>query len=167
MSEEEQTILTFLSTNELIEDSYPWASSHNLDHTKVVGAIKSLSVDDYVRGHDLSMSYYTLTELGSSVLENGSPENAVFVVIQQAGRLNLSQLSEQVGSDTAKIGMANCMKSRWIKKDGNDLIPNVETVVDIVQNQLRDLIVKEDNVDVLDDKVRFFATLLVIAKRMV
>jgi phenylalanyl-tRNA synthetase alpha chain len=154
MSEEEQAILTFLTKNELIEDSYPWASSHNLDHKKVVGAIKSLNVDDYVRGHDLSMSYYTLTELGNSVLENGSPEYAVFVAIQKAGRLNLSQLSEQVGGDTAKIGMANCMKSRWIKKDGSDLILNVESVTDVVQNQLRDLIAKEGNIDVLDDTVR-------------
>ena len=150
---EEQAILSYLATNELIEDSYPWATANELDHKKVVGAIKSLSVDDYVRGEDLSLSYYTLTEQGAAVVESGSPEYVVFLAILQSGKLNLGELSEKVGGEVAKLGMANCMKNKWIKKDGADLLAMVESADDIVQGQLKDLVQKEGNLNAIDDKV--------------
>lgn len=150
---EEQAILSYLATNELIEDSYPWSTAKELDHKKVVGAIKSLSVDDYVRGEDLSLSFYTLTEQGETVVESGSPEYAVFLAIVQAGKLNLGELSDKVGSEVAKLGMANCMKNKWIKKDGADLLPMVDSADDVVQGQLKDLVQKEGNLNAVDDKL--------------
>ncbi|KAI2490540.1 hypothetical protein MHU86_24018 [Fragilaria crotonensis] len=127
--------------------------TNELDHKKVVGAIKSLIADDYIQCEDLSTSFYELTDQGTAVVETGSPEYAVYVAIQEAGKLSLGDLSEKVGAEVAKIGMANCMKSRWIKKDGADLVPMAESVDDVVQGQLKDLLAKEGNPDAIDDKV--------------
>ena len=150
---EEEAILTYLATNEFIDDSYPWSAANELDHKKVVGAIKSLIADDYIRCEDLSKSYYALTDQGTAIAESGSPEYAVYVAIQESGKLSLGDLAEKVGAEVAKIGMANCMKSRWIKKDGADLVPMAESVDDVVQSQLKDLVEKEGNLDAIDDKV--------------
>ena len=152
---EEETILSYLATNDLIEDSYPWSVANQFDHKKVVGAIKSLWADDYIRLEDLSRSYYALTDQGTTVLENGSPEYVVYQSIQGAGKMSLEGLTGEIGADAAKIGMANCMKNKWIKKDGADLVPAAapESVVDVVRLQLVDLIEKEGNLDALDEKV--------------
>lgn len=150
---EEEAILTHLATNDFIDDSFPWSAANELDHKKVVGAIKSLIADDYIQCEDLSTSFFELTDQGTAVVETGSPEYAVYVAIQEAGKLSLGDLSEKVGAEVAKIGMANCMKSRWIKKDGADLVPMAESVDDVVQGQLKDLLAKEGHLDAVDDKV--------------
>lgn len=150
---EEEAILTHLATNDFIDDSFPWSAANELDHKKVVGAVKSLIADDYIQCEDLSTSFYELTDQGTAVVETGSPEYAVFKAIQEAGKLSLGDLNEKVGAEVAKIGMANCMKSRWIKKDGADLVPMAESVDDVVQGQLKDLLAKEGNLDAIDDKV--------------
>jgi phenylalanyl-tRNA synthetase alpha chain len=151
---EEQTILAFLDTHGLIEDTFPWSESNGFDHLKVVGAIKSLLVDEYVVAEDLSASFYTLTSQGQEVLEKGSQEYQVLAALREAGKLSLSDLDAKVGGDVSKIGMANCMKNKWIKKDGGDLVPIVEgDVEDTVQKLLLDVQAKQGNVDLLDDKV--------------
>jgi phenylalanyl-tRNA synthetase alpha chain len=150
---EEQAILTYLSSNETIDDTSPWSTEQNLDHKKVVGTIKSLMVDGYVASTDLSLSYYTLTEQGTEVVQNGSQDYLVFIAVQQAGKLSLADLATKVGADVSKIGMANCMKNRWIKKDGGDLVPLFESVEDVVRGQLQRLGDANGNPDTIDDKV--------------
>lgn len=139
MGDEEKLILSYLNENEVIEDTLPWSDGLKLDHKKVVGSVKSLSVDQYVLTENLSRSFFQLTEIGSEVVKNGSQEYLSFLAIREAGKLSIEDLQTKVGKDVAKVGMGNCMKNKWIKKDGSDLVPAVESPEDIVQKQLMSL----------------------------
>ncbi|KAL3909172.1 MAG: hypothetical protein SGILL_008192 [Bacillariaceae sp.] len=154
--ESETAILKFLSTSPetVIEDTYPWAESNKLDHKKVVGAIKSLLPDQYVAVEDLQTSSYTLTADGQSILENGSQEIMVLKALNEAGKFSIPDLQAKVGKDVAKIGMGNCMKAKWIKKDGGDLVPlkKDDEVQDTVQVQLQSLKDANFSPDALSDK---------------
>lgn len=154
----ENAILTFLSSSPdaVIPDTHPWATSNNLDHLKVVGAIKSLLVEQYVAAEDLKVSFYTLSEEGEGILANGSQEMIVLKALNETGKLSMGDLQAKVGKDIAKIGMGNCMKSKWIKKDGGDLVPTktVEEVEDTVQKLLLGLKAADFKPDAIDDKVR-------------
>ena len=139
----ETAILTYLasSAEAVIEDTFPWSEEKKLDHTAVVGAIKSLLTDEYVKAENLSASFYSLTDEGKSILENGSQEMVVLKTLNEAGKLALPDLQSKVGKDVAKIGMGNCMKKKWVKKDGADLVPLVKAddVEDEVQAALKKL----------------------------
>ena len=154
----EDAILTFLSTSPdaVIPDTHPWAASNNLDHAKVVGAIKSLLVEEYVAVEDLKTSFYSLTKEGESIVANGSQEFLVLKALNEAGKLSMPDLQAKVGKDVAKIGMGNCMKAKWIKKDGGDLVPlkKDDEVEDSVQKILLDLKAAGFKPDAVPDKVR-------------
>lgn len=124
----ESAILTFLSTggpDAVINDTYPWAADNKLDHLAVVGAVKSLHAEDYVATVDLATSFYTLTKEAETILKNGSQEMLVLKALEKAagGKLSMPDLQAAVGKDIAKIGMGNCMKNKWVKKEGADLVP--------------------------------------------
>lgn len=152
----EDAILTFLSTSPdaVIPDTHPWAASNNLDHAKVVGAIKSLLVEEYVAVEDLKTSFYSLTKEGESIVANGSQEFLVLKALNEAGKLSMPDLQAKVGKDVAKIGMGNCMKAKWIKKDGGDLVPlkKDDEVEDSVQKILLDLKAAGFKPDAVTDK---------------
>ena len=157
MEDCESAILTFLSSAEdaCIEDTYPWAIEHKLDPLAVVGAVNSLLTEGYVASSDLATSFFTVTEEGKTVLKNGTQEMMVLKAIVAAGKLSMPDLQAAVGKDAAKIGMGNCMKSKWIKKDGADLVPLVkaEEVEDTVQQYLQALVDGGYATDAIDDKV--------------
>eukprot|EP00529_Nitzschia_sp_RCC80_P018993 CAMPEP_0113478156 /NCGR_PEP_ID=MMETSP0014_2-20120614/20595_1 /TAXON_ID=2857 /ORGANISM="Nitzschia sp." /LENGTH=505 /DNA_ID=CAMNT_0000371307 /DNA_START=47 /DNA_END=1564 /DNA_ORIENTATION=- /assembly_acc=CAM_ASM_000159 len=157
MAESSETaILTFLSTSPetVIEDTFPWAGSSGLDHTAVVGAIKSLLADQYVAVENLEESFYTLTDEGQSILSDGSQEFLVLKALTESGGLSMPDLQAKVGKDVAKIGMGNCMKAKWMKKDGANLVPLKQTseVEDTVQKILLDLKDAGFGSDKLSDK---------------
>jgi PheRS DNA binding domain 3 len=147
-----------------IEDTFPWSVQRNLNHVSVVGAIKSLLADAYVRVEDLSSQFYTLEEEGAAILEGGSQESRVFGAIRSApdGRMTLEALQQRFASepDVVKIGMGNCMRLKWIQKDPADgsLRAAVESVEDRVQRQLLELRDKDFALTALDDKVRCSVT---------
>jgi phenylalanyl-tRNA synthetase alpha chain len=153
----EAAILTYLSSSPdaVIEDTFPWSEASNLDHAAVIGAIKSLLADEYVAVDNLSTSFYTLTKEGTSILENGAQEIIVLKALEEAGKLSLPDLQAKVGKDIAKIGMGNCMKLKWVKKDGGDLVPlkKLEEVEDEVQKALKALADAKFSADALSDKV--------------
>jgi len=155
----ETAILTFLasSPDAVIEDTFPWSKEANLDHTAVVGAIKSLLADEYVEASNLSASFYSLTSEGQSILENGSQEILVLKALNETGKLSLPDLQAKVGNDVAKIGMGNCMKKKWVKKDGADLVPlkKDDEVEDEVQGLLKKLAQANFSESGISDKVRF------------
>jgi phenylalanyl-tRNA synthetase alpha chain len=155
----EAAILKHLSTSEdaAIEDTFPWSEAQKLDHTAVVGAIKSLLPDQYVVAANLSTSFYTLSAEGESILANGSQEVIVLKALEEAGKLSLPDLQTKVGKDIAKIGMGNCMKKKWVKKDGGDLVPlkKVEEVGDEVKDLLQKVVDGKFSVDAITDKVGY------------
>lgn len=155
----ESAILTHLasSPDAVIEDTYPWSEGNSLDHLVVIGAIKSLLADDYISTEDLSTSFYVLEKEAEEILANGSQEIIVLKALEAAGKLSVSDLQKNVGQDVAKIGMGNCMKNKWVKKDGGDLVPikKAAEVKDETQESLKALKDAKFALDAIDDKVRF------------
>jgi len=177
VEDSEAAILTFLSSSPdaTIDDTYPWATSNNFDHAKVVGAIKSLMVEQYVAAEDLKKTFYSLTEEGESVVANGSQEILVLKALNEAGKLSMGDLQSKVGKNVAKIGMGNCMKAKWIKKDGGDLVPlkKNDEVEDAVQKLLLDLKAADFKTDAISEKTakdlkkRKFITLVTLKSHKV
>jgi len=152
----EAAVLTFLSSSPeaVITDTYPWSASNKFDHAAVVGAIKSLLVDQYVTAENLETSFYTLTKEGESILFDGSQEMLVLKALNEAGKLSIADLQSKVGKNVAKIGMGNCMKAKWVKKDGLELVPlkKDDEVEDTVQKILQALKETGFRPDALSDK---------------
>jgi len=156
----EEAILAHLAKAEdaKIDDTFPWSEATSLDHLSVVGALKSLEADAFVVTEPLSSSFYSLSKEGEGILANGSQEILVLKALEGAGKLSLPDLQKAVGKDVAKIGMGNCMKNKWIKKDGGDLVPtkSCADVQDEVQDMLKSLSDAKFDPESLDKKVRLF-----------
>lgn len=144
------------SPDAVIEDTYPWAESKNVPHDAVIGAVKSLLADQYVATSDIVTSFYTISKEAQWILENGSQEVLVLKALVEKGKLSMPDLQAGVGKDVAKIGMGNCMKNKWVKKDGADLVPlkALDEVEDQVQKQLQALVDGNCAEDAIDSKVR-------------
>ena len=145
MSSVEAAILTHLasSPDATIENTLVWSESSNLEHKAVVGAIKSLQTDAYVTATDLTKSYYDLSSEAKDILSNGSQEIIVLKALCEAGDAGISMpdLQTKVGKNVCKIGMGNCMKNKWAKKDGGNLVATkaLDDVADEVQAALKAL----------------------------
>ena len=163
MAEVETAILAHLaaSPEACIEDTLPWSEDSKLNHKAVVGAVKSLAGDAYVSASDLTHSFYNLSKEANDIVANGSQEMLVLRALSEAGEVGLSipDLQTKVGKSVSKIGMGNCMKNKWAKKDkgSGNLVAAVDTadVADEAQVSLKALVDANgdgDKVD-LDNKV--------------
>jgi len=67
----------------------------------------------------------------------------------------MPDLQTKVGKAVCKIGMGNCMKNKWAKKDGNKIISLKVTgeVTDMIQSQLKSLQQAEGVPETLDAKI--------------
>lgn len=140
----EEAILLHLSSEDAsIEDTFTWSASKNLDHNAVVGSVKSLSVDAYVTLTELTSSFFTLSKEAADVVANGSQEIRVLAALVEAGAegMTMPDLQAKVGKNVCKIGMGNCMKNKWAKKDGAKLVATkaMDDVTDETQSQLKAL----------------------------
>lgn len=87
-------------------DSIALASKLNVDHQKLVGAIKSLeSLGDVIKTEIVSQKCFELTKEGNEVAANGSHEAVTFKAIPEEGKgIPQSDLMKAVGSGWAKVG---------------------------------------------------------------
>lgn len=123
----EHILLTYFSKSKdaVIEDTFTWSEETKLDHTAVVGTVKSLLVEAYIAAEEVITTFYTLTKDAEDVIANGSQEMRVFQAIlrSDAGGMTMPDLQTAVGKNVCKVGMGNCMKNKWVKKDGAKLVP--------------------------------------------
>lgn len=116
----EQAVLTAIAKDGLIADTWELATQLNVDHQILVGVVKSLLVDKYITEEPLSTTYWALTAEGEQVAQKGSPEIQVLNAVPSEG-ISLTELQTALG-EVAKIGMGVCMKNKWIKKDGDQVV---------------------------------------------
>ncbi len=161
MSDPESAILAALSASPAasIPDTYTFSSTHKLDHNQVVGVSKSLEGDAYVKLTELSTSFFVLGKEAESIVNDGSQEILVLAALIEAGDggLSMPELQGAVGKDVCKIGMGNCLKNKWAKKEKDGKLVAVVKIED-VRDEVRELLqqLKEGGGDPksLDDKVR-------------
>jgi phenylalanyl-tRNA synthetase alpha chain len=135
----EQIILTELFSKVSIEDSWDFATSNGVEHQSVVGVVKSLLGDAFVKDEPLSKSIWQLTEEGEKCVSDGSPEFIVFSAVAEGDEgTTIESLNAQLG-DIAKVGMGPCMKNKWLKKNGANVVRAVATITDKTADLLRAL----------------------------
>lgn len=163
----EDAILSYLSAaadEAPIADSFAWAHERTLDPQMVIGAANSLLTENYVATTLVSTSFYTLSDEARTILDQGSQEIRVYQAIvnhntnnKNTNRMSMADLPAAVGGEdsVAKIGMANCLKNKWIAKDGADLVvlTDSNSVTDTTQQSLRTLADNNYAVDAIDEKV--------------
>lgn len=136
----ETQLLQLIDRVGAVPDTYEFAQQNGVAHDVVVGVMKSLLTDAFVKSDELSVSFYVLKDEAKGFLANGSPEVQVFNAIPAEG-VERAQLDEAVGAATLKVGMSACMKNKWIRLDKADgkFYRNVESVEDEVASQLRNI----------------------------
>lgn len=159
----ESSILSALSggPDATIPDTFAFSASSNVDHNSVVGSCKSLATDAYVELAELSTQFYVLSNEAEDIVEHGSQEVRVLNALLAAGQdgLGADELESAVvgGSAVCKIGVGNCLKNRWARKDkaSGRLIASVDVAgADEVRDrlsQLKSASSDVENTKVLDD----------------
>lgn len=132
----EQTVLTKLLGSLTIADTFDFANELNVDHQVLVGTLKSLLTDRYIIDEPLSTSYWVVTEEAKKICTNGSPEFIVFNAIPTNDGISVGDLNKAAG-DVAKIGLGQCMKNKWVKKDGDKIVRVLDNVKDDTADILR------------------------------
>lgn len=140
MAELNEEILKFLDTNSKLE-SLQYAEKLNLDHQKVVGAIKSLQINEgYIEVQQKTKKLFQLNPEAEGIVSNGSHEANFFAKIPDEGMLQ----AELMKLPNAKLGFSKAMANGWInldKKhaDGPKVTKKVPAVNDEVQIILKKL----------------------------
>ena len=122
-----------------------------------MGLSKSLEGDAYVTLSEISTQFYVLSPEAESIVQQGSQEVAVFNSLLASGDngLSMAELQDKLGKDVCKIGMGNCLKNKWARKEKTDgrLVAIVAEVKDEVREMLGVLKEGGGAAGVLDDKV--------------
>lgn len=118
----EQAVLAKLTDALVIEDTWEYAQQIQVEHQDLVGVVKSLLGDSYVIDEPISTTYWTLSEEGEQICRDGSSEFIVFSVVPEEGGSTIGELNATIGEAVAKIGMGQCMKNKWLKKEGEKIV---------------------------------------------
>lgn len=116
MAENLESVLLRTVEHSPIECTYQWSLDNGYDHNLVIGTMKSLLIDGYVREESITTEFWQLMPEAESYIEKGSPEVQVFHAIPEAGATE-AELKEKLGAELVKIGMGKCMKNKWINRD--------------------------------------------------
>jgi len=122
-------------------DTLDLVAVFNVDHQKIVGALKSIqATGDLVTADQTSRKTWELSDEGKSVLESGSHEACVYNAVPAEG---IPQPDLMKTSPNAKVGFSKAMSHGWIVLDKSGDKPlvkrKVNSIVDTVQNHLKDL----------------------------
>ncbi|KAG0054538.1 Phenylalanyl-tRNA synthetase, beta subunit, cytoplasmic [Gryganskiella cystojenkinii] len=134
-SEEIQTlILTTLDTQGAIEntDSLKAANGSAIPYLAVVGVLNSLSSKEMITYTTIEKDQFNLTAEGNEIANSGSHEAKVFNAVDATNGIAIAELAKLLGA-SAKIGQGKAFKNKWIKKDGDKLVREVQSIVDQTQ----------------------------------
>ncbi|XP_025109096.1 phenylalanine--tRNA ligase alpha subunit-like [Pomacea canaliculata] len=122
-------------------DTLSFARKINVDHQKIVGAVKSLQThSDVIEVKQVQGTSLQLTEEGARVAENGSYEALVFKAVPENG-ITQAELMKSVPN--AKIGVGKAIQAGWIEIDkstGSE--PRVLRKVDCIEDNVQQCLLK-------------------------
>lgn len=140
MTDLNEQILQFLEANSTL-DSLKFSTEQNIDHQKVVGAIKSLQINEgLVEVEQKTHKEFKLNSEAEEIVDKGSHEANIFAKIPDDGMLHV----ELMKLPNAKLGFSKAIANGWIaldKKhsDGPKVTKKMPTVEDSVQVVLKKL----------------------------
>ncbi|XP_069942001.1 phenylalanine--tRNA ligase alpha subunit isoform X2 [Cherax quadricarinatus] len=130
----QQQILHALEKNGVVI-SNEFAVSEKETHQKVVGAIKSLeSLGNVINVKQIALKTWECTDEGNNLATSGSHEARLFNSLPPEGR-SLTDIKASFPNSNFALGAA--MKNKWLKKEGEKVIPAVSAIEDEVQIHLK------------------------------
>ncbi|KAK3869963.1 hypothetical protein Pcinc_024764 [Petrolisthes cinctipes] len=115
--------------------SHQYATCTKLDHQKIVGAIKSLeSLGNIISVTQATHKSWECTEEGVDIASDGSHEVRLVKSLPAEGR-TVSDIKTNFPNSNFAMGAA--MKNKWVKKEGEKIIPAVSAIEDEVQVHLK------------------------------
>lgn len=123
-----QTDQPILST-----DAFPSTPS-----SEIKSALDRLKSREMVVYETIDKDEAVLTSEAEGIAANGSHEAKVFEAVSRAVEgMRISDLPRAVGQESAKIGQGKAFKEGWIKKHGDILRANRESITDTSREQLQ------------------------------
>lgn len=115
-------------------NSLEYVQTSNQSHQKIVGAIKSLeSLGNVVNVTQKTLKSWECTEEGRSLVNDGSYEARLFNSLPKEGR---TVADIKASFPNANIALGATLKNKWVKKEGEKIVPIVDSVSDQVQAHL-------------------------------
>jgi phenylalanyl-tRNA synthetase alpha chain len=112
-------------------EDFPGASQ-----AEVKAALDRLASRSMVEYETNDVIHVVLTEEGQQICDEGSHEWKVWEAVKSKGRIPIKDLEKVVGP-SAKVGQGNAFKAKWIKKEGDVLVPIAKDVTDTTRELLR------------------------------
>lgn len=110
----------------------------DLDFTTIKSALDRLSSRELIEYQQIDREQWILTAEAEGIVDNGSHEARVFEAVRLAkDGLKIKELPKEVGPEAAKVGQGTAFKLKWIKKDGDVLKTNTDSIQDVVREQLQ------------------------------
>jgi phenylalanyl-tRNA synthetase alpha chain len=88
-----------------------------------------------------------LTPEAEDIVENGSHEYKVWSAVKREGRIKVKNLDKFVPTEYLKVGQGNAFKRKWVKKEGDELVP----IADAVEDSTKELLEKIKHTKKLPD----------------
>ncbi|XP_063842992.1 phenylalanine--tRNA ligase alpha subunit-like isoform X1 [Scylla paramamosain] len=130
--------------------SHQFATKIGQDHQRIVGTIKSLeSLGNVVDVKQMTVKSWECTEEGTCLANEGSHEARLFSSLGKEGRL-LADIKANIPNSNIALGAA--MKNKWVKKEGEKVVPIVSSISDEVQLHLQ--AVAQGEAHTVPDKIK-------------
>ena len=125
-----------------------------LDFVTIKSALDRLGSRELIDYQQIDRDQWILTPEAEGIVDNGSHEARVFEAVRSTtDGLKIKDLPKEVGIEAAKLGQGTAFKLKWIKKDGDNLKSNTDSIQDVVREQLQTIQSTKsyDDVKVLTD----------------
>lgn len=115
-----QQVLDLLDTKEPLQTNEDFP---NVAQAVIKAALDRLASRSMVAYQSKDEEKVLLTQEAEGIVDSGSHELKVWRVVKERGSVGVKELPSLVGAEVASIGQGNGFKNRWIKKDGDNLVP--------------------------------------------
>lgn len=124
-------------------NSIEFAQQNNVEHQKVVGAVKSLQSMLLVDAEQVESKRFELTKEGQQIVAEGSHEFRLYSAVPAGGIEQPALMKCIPDANVGKLGFTKAMSNKWIgidKASGKPMVVRkAENVVDDVQASLKAL----------------------------
>ncbi|KAJ1728779.1 Phenylalanyl-tRNA synthetase, beta subunit, cytoplasmic [Coemansia biformis] len=122
------TILKRLDADSVVEDTT--AAFTDVSVEAVLGALKSLEIQEKVAYKTLATEVWSLEAEGRDQLDNGSYEAQIFAAVPPGDvGISIDELKAKFGAK-ANLGQGKGFANKWIRKNGGNIVRIVDRIVD-------------------------------------
>ena len=125
-------ILQAVDAHEIVKtaETFPHTSQ-----TEIKAALDRLASRSMIEYDTKDSEEVILTAEGEQIVAEGSHEYKVWDAVRQAGKLSLKDAI--LATPAAKAGQGKAFKNKWVKKDGDSLVPLTDSVTDTTREDLQ------------------------------